>query len=366
MSPPQTRTHEDSRIEQSICSRIAIVIKYLTAITSREGIIYSIIYLYKLAPHIKQLSSWMLYVYSVSDRDDKLHNINLAIKPLSSYAVYGLPVSKRISFLQSHFNYITRCAPFLLEVSRSEAELELGCLHGKRGETYRLTLEPAGYCGKEGELSLMLSDGADGLEFAKLTCLFIQDDEGGPVLLIGGLQGPSSHCGPDAKARIVAATRSLSGLRPKMAVFLTACALARSLGADSMLAVSNKTHSINADAWWQRRKMRADYDAFWSERGGTPHALGFRLSTTSPPRSQCERRNEHRKQIESSVDRLFRHSPQWRKPGDERVSESQMNGEFKAGSPTVDHSPSVDRTRSFGQEVELSWSPTPSSRRWRQ
>ncbi|WP_159731449.1 DUF535 family protein [Methylosinus sp. Ce-a6] len=89
----------------------------------------------------------------------------------------------------------------------------------------------AGYRHKEGEFSLTLSDAADGLELAKLTFVVIgQQGVGTPIVLIGGLQGPSSHCGPHTKARIVQATRALSGLRPKMVVSIAASAFARTIG----------------------------------------------------------------------------------------------------------------------------------------
>lgn len=229
------------------------------------------------------------------------------VKPFFNYAVYRLSISQRASILRCHYDLIGVRLPWLLAILWSESGVELGFLDGKHGEKYCLTLNPAGYCHKEGELSFTLSDMADGLELAKLTFLFIRrpDANGELALLIGGLQGPSSHCGPHAKARIVAATRALSGLRPKMAVFIAACAFARAMGAENLFAVSKWTHSINADAWWQRRKMYADYDGFWFERGGAPDVLGFKLPAKSQPRSQCKRRNEQRARVEALVDEFF-------------------------------------------------------------
>jgi len=61
-----------------------------------------------------------------------------------------------------------------------------------------------------------------------------------------------------------------------MAVYLALAALAAHCKA-SIYAVSNDTHVINADAYYQRKKLKADYDAFWTELGGGAHAYGFQL-----------------------------------------------------------------------------------------
>ena len=228
-------------------------------------------------------------------------------KPLGNYAVYRLTVSERVAMLRSHYSLTAMTLPAtVLSTLWSDSSVELGYLHGKRGQRYHLTLDPARYCYKEGELSFTLTDIAEGLELAKLTFSLITLSGGGePALLIGGLQGPSSHCSDGAKARIVAATRALSGLRPKMAVFAAASAFAIATGSQSLHAVSNRTHTINADAQYQRRRMHADYDAFWIERGGTSDDLGFKMPLKSAPRSQCARRNEQRAQVAMLVYRMF-------------------------------------------------------------
>ncbi|BDV36413.1 hypothetical protein SS37A_39430 (plasmid) [Methylocystis iwaonis] len=230
-------------------------------------------------------------------------------KPFFNYAMYRLSHSQRVSILRDHYSLICDAIPSLIAVSWGVCSAELGLLCGKNGEIYRLSLRSAEYCYKEGELSFVLTDTADGLELATLTFVLGNGDEGAPSVLIGGLQGPSSHCGPDAKARIVKATRALWGLRPKMAVFLAAAAFARALGARQIHAVSNDTHSINADAWWQRRRMRADYDAFWLERGGLRAREGFVLPVISATKSQNKRREEQRAHIDELVGRLFTEEP---------------------------------------------------------
>ena len=89
-----------------------------------------------------------------------------------------------------------------------------------------------------------------------------------------------------------------------MAVFIVASAFAAACGATSLRAVSNRTHTINADARYQRRKLHADYDAFWIERGGAPTDWGFKIPLDAPtPHRAC--RNEQRVQIASLVNRLL-------------------------------------------------------------
>ncbi len=228
-------------------------------------------------------------------------------KPLGNFAVYRLCVSERVAMLRSHYSISAIALPAaVLSTIWAGSSVELGYLDGKRGRRYRLTLDPSGYCYKEGECNFTLTDTADGLELAKLTfSLITLGGSGERALLIGALQGPSSHSGAGAKTRIVAATRALSGLRPKMAVFAAASAYAIATGSQSLYAVSNRTHTINADAQYQRRKMHADYDAFWIERGGTSDRLGFKMSLQNAPRSQCLRRNEQRAQVAKLVYQLF-------------------------------------------------------------
>ncbi len=144
-------------------------------------------------------------------------------------------------------------------------------------------------------------------QFAKLTFTLVNGffDNAETQLLIGGLQGASSFFGAGGKERVVSATRDLSGLRPKMAVFVAASAFARSVGATSLVAVSNRTHTIAGEAWYQRRKMFADYDAFWIERGGRPTDGGFCIPLGLEPRSNCVKRNMQRQLVASHVSQLF-------------------------------------------------------------
>ena len=294
-----------SRLGQSL----RIILRRMMEILATGSLIGAMFFLARALRDPRSAGAWLMFL-SAFERTRALAPAPLQTfaKPFGNYAVHRLSMSERVAMLRSHYNLTAMTLPATaLAAIWSDSSVELGTLQGKRGQSYRLTLDPARYCYKEGELSFSLTDEADGLELARLTFLITTLGGGERALLIGGLQGPSSHAGAGAgaKVRIVAATRALSGLRPKMAVFAAASAFARATGSESLRAVSNLTHTINADAGYQRRKMHADYDAFWIERGGVSDKLGFRLPLNMGPRSQTPRRNEQRAQVAMLVYRLF-------------------------------------------------------------
>jgi uncharacterized protein VirK/YbjX len=232
----------------------------------------------------------------------------VAMKPFGNYAVNGLAVAERVALLRWHYLTAAQLLPRTLLASLwTYAGVELGQVTGKSGRIYRLSLDAPVHCSKEGEYTLTFADATDGLILAQLTFIFACLDAPTPekILLIGGLQGPSSFHGPIAKGRVVKATRDLAGLRPKMAVFVAASALAAAAGATDLRAVSNATHTINADASYQRKRLHADYDAFWLERQGVPDSLGFRLPLDHGPKANRAARNDKRAQVAALIERLF-------------------------------------------------------------
>ncbi|MBU3890994.1 DUF535 family protein [Methylosinus sp. KRF6] len=278
----------------------------VSVITANDSPLQAGVFLLSSLRDTRASAIWLTFLESIEDKYPfGAAPTQLIKKPFFNYVIYHLSLSQRAAILMDHYRLLDDTIPSLIAVSWGIWSVDVGLLRGKNGEIYRLSLRPAEYCHKEGELSFVLSDAADGLELAKLTFVLGKEDDGAPCVLIGGLQGPSSHCGPDTKVRIVKATRALWGLRPKMAVFLAMATFARAIGAQRIHAVSNDTHSINADAWWQRRRMRADYDAFWLERGGLPAREGFVIPVRLAAKSQSKRREEQRAHIDELVGRLF-------------------------------------------------------------
>lgn len=228
-------------------------------------------------------------------------------KPFRAYMAHKLSLKQRCELLQAHYTVAARKLPLRSFAALwKESRIRLGSLYGCKGDKYHLFLAPSEHCAREGEYSFILT-AADGFELARLTFAFASDlDEvGGTQVLIGGLQGASSFFGEGAKKRVISATRDLSGLRPKMAVFVAASALGRCVGASSLVGVANHRHTINSDAWYQRRRLVADYDAFWVERGGAPVDWGFAIPLGLEARSNCAARNRQRSIVSDLVFELF-------------------------------------------------------------
>lgn len=233
--------------------------------------------------------------------------LDTVAKPFRTFAVHGLSVKQRCSLLRAHYKIIAgSLSPRVFSALWAGARIPVGSLCGRNKSKYHIVLEPAAHCGREGEYSFTLI-AQDGFELAKLTFILTNsfDVSGETQLLIGGLQGPSSFFGGGSKERVIKATRELSGLRPKMAVFVAAAAFGKWAGATSLLAVSNRTHTINCDAWYQRRRLVADYDKFWIERGGASTRWGFKMPMNLDPRSNCPARNKQRRRVAECVSDLF-------------------------------------------------------------
>jgi uncharacterized protein VirK/YbjX len=252
--------------------------------------------------------SWVRFLAEL-ERQRKLPSAppDTVVKPLRNFAVHRLSVRQRCGLLHAHYAITARALPpWAFAALWTGSRIPLGTLSGRKGGKYHLILEPSGHCGREGEYTFTLI-AEDGFELAKLT-FTLADGFGGSnetQLLIGGLQGASSFFGAGGKERVISATRDLSGLRPKMAVFVAASVFARLVGASSLLAVSNRTHTINADAWYQRSRLVADYDAFWIERGGSPSEVGFQIPLNLEPRSSCAGRNQQRRHVADFVGSFF-------------------------------------------------------------
>lgn len=254
--------------------------------------------------HLVPMASWLRFIKHLEHGGlSEAVSEQIILKPLRSFAVHGINLSDRISLLQDHYVLALKSfPPSILSSLLNGEEIEIGTLRGRKFGRYTLLLSPPRHCSREGELAFALI-AKDGFELARLTFTLASDYPGGigRTLVIGGLQGPSSFFGPTTKERIIEATRDLGGLRPKMAVFVAASALACSLGATHLFGVSNKTHTINADAPWQRKRRQADYDEFWLERGGCRVDNGFLIPVGVTPRAGCAARNRYRHEVVALV-----------------------------------------------------------------
>jgi uncharacterized protein VirK/YbjX len=136
---------------------------------------------------------------------------------------------------------------------------------------------------------LALVDGA-GLQVSYAQFSIIN---GGRTIAIGCLQGAANNAGLDAVRDL---TRQCHGLRPKNLLLSMVRAVAEALGMEQVYGVSNGAHVFAGIA----NKVKADYDGFWLEAGGTETEDGFfELPPREPHRDaadvESKRRSEFRR-----------------------------------------------------------------------
>ncbi|WP_374545500.1 DUF535 family protein [Rhodoblastus sp.] len=209
--------------------------------------------------------------------------------PLRPFLRAGWTFEQRLRVSRTHHSVVGAVLPVgAIRNIWAGRLMKLGVLEGRRGSSFALWLGAADYP-REGNLQISFTretpDGSPSLPLARLTFSLAEWTETRPLraLLIGGLQG-SRH--QTAKRAIIEATRDLRGLRPKAAVTLAAQAFASCANCDAVLAVADANHVANARSGNAPPQKAANYDAFWRERGGLPHAsIGFEL----PMRREDER-----------------------------------------------------------------------------
>ncbi|MBK0033192.1 DUF535 domain-containing protein [Erwinia sp. S43] len=169
----------------------------------------------------------------------------------------------------------------------------------KYAESFRLNFVSTHKLDREGESSLILSDGAGDL-LCSVTFTLIECD-GVRGMMVGGLQGPN---GESAQERIQRATKNLHGMFPKRLVFEFLLSIAQRFKVKTVLAVSNRTHVYQSLRYRNRKKhMHADYDEFWETSGGYPSFDDYYLLPTSTHRKALEdipskKRSEYRKRYQ--------------------------------------------------------------------
>jgi hypothetical protein len=189
-------------------------------------------------------------------------NPRLAAKLHRPYLSQNLDSRDKLAVLQAH--YRLECARFpahCLTQLLQDRDLVLAICTGRDDSVFHLVLTHSHSFDKEGELSLQLRDTA-GISLVTLT-FTLDEDSDGPLLIIGGLQGPRRFEGDADMIRAV--TKSFSGLFPKRVAMETLTALARELGIERVEAVEKSRHIYNS--WRYRKHFEADYDSFWLSLG---------------------------------------------------------------------------------------------------
>lgn len=183
------------------------------------------------------------------------------------YALRDLSVTKRVDLLVTHYELMEKLfpAPIILSLVSGQRHplAQLQSQHNEDEYTFTICREMLSQ--HQGELTLLMIDPKQGIHLTRLILNLETDDQGDLRLIINGIQGP----GPEYKNRIVRVTRNLDGLRPKRAIMEVACAIARAIGAKTIVAVGKKNHVSQTKKKWQLRN-RTDYDSFWQEFNGSP------------------------------------------------------------------------------------------------
>ena len=229
---------------------------------------------------------------------------------LESPAMAGIPVIDRVLVERYQHRYISKAwskqqryravrdhydfalAKFprpLFHTLYRERQVTLGTVALRDGDTLSLMLKAPIRRGREGEMSLALTD-SEGLQISYAQFSIIG---GGRTVVIGCLQGAANHAGPDVVREM---TRQCHGLRPKNLLLSMVRAVAEAFDVERVRGVCNGAHVFAGIP----DKVKADYDGFWLEAGGVETDDGFyELPPRDPVRSaeqvESKRRSEFRR-----------------------------------------------------------------------
>ena len=195
----------------------------------------------------------------------------------------GSTVGTRIALIKDHYAFLEahlKPADFvdlalerLREIWRSqETDIEWNaCLKFEPGQR------------KEGLLSVMMD--VNGTHLYQII-FWIEQRDGQPTLVIGAMQGPNTE---DAQDFVREMTKRAHHFRTKNLILYMTQAVARALGVQRILAVSNAGYYANNHIR-RDRKLKTDFGAFWEEAGGrkTEDARFYELPLTLPRKTMEE------------------------------------------------------------------------------
>lgn len=173
----------------------------------------------------------------------------------------GSTVRARIALIKDHYAFLEarlKPADFVdLALDRpreiwhsSETDMEWNaCLKFEPGQR------------KEGLLSVIMA--VNGTPLYQII-FWIEQQGGVPTLVIGAMQGPNTE---DAQDFVREMTKRAHRFRTKNLILYMTQAVARALGIQRILAVSNAGYYANNHIR-RDRKLKTDFGAFWEEAGG--------------------------------------------------------------------------------------------------
>jgi len=136
---------------------------------------------------------------------------------------------------------------------------------------------------KEGLLSVMME--VNHVTLYQIV-FWIEQRDGQPTLVIGAMQGPNTE---DAQDFVREMTKRAHRFRTKNLILYMTQAVARALGVQRILAVSNAGYYANNHVRINR-KLKTDFGAFWEEAGGwqTEDKRFYELPLTLPRKTMEE------------------------------------------------------------------------------
>ncbi|MBS1766061.1 MAG: DUF535 family protein [Acidobacteria bacterium] len=210
----------------------------------------------------------------------------LPLKPFRVYLSANWGSDRRRKVIQDTYATATRMGGALQRalLDREGVRFLVGCGEGESAIHLRLHREYR--FRKEGEFTLSLECPALGGRVMSMA-FSIERMSGGIAVYIGCLQGRD-----DGAEAIRSLTKALHGLRPKAFLMIAMQEVASALragelyGAGTAIQVHRRKHAVHLP--WIHG-LGFDYDAFWTDAGGTLDAGGwFRLPRTTPRRTRDE------------------------------------------------------------------------------
>lgn len=240
----------------------------------------SFLFWMRFAAHPVATVRWWRYLsrFAAEHRLPPPHDALLQ-KPLSKFLMGDISYTRRLGFLAENFAMAADCfsADVLAGIWAGNT-IEIGSISGRR-DGYYCTLALADLCGgrHEGAFALRLIRTRDNAVLWTVKFIFVAQAQGdGWTVVVGGMQGVRA-----ARQDMVAATRDLSGLRPKEALLVLMQGL-MAADASAYFAVSHARHSITRRRARRQKMLLADIDSFWRERCAEPdRVFGFRVPVST-------------------------------------------------------------------------------------
>ena len=195
----------------------------------------------------------------------------------------GSTVRSRIALIEAHYTFLESClatADFVELGFDREREIWRS---SESDITWRAYLKFESGQRKEGLLSVMMD--VDDTHLYQII-FWIEQRDGQPTLVIGAMQGPNTE---DAQDFVREMTKRAHRFRTKNLILYMTQAVARALGVQRILAVSNAGYYANNHIR-RDRKLKTDFGRFWEEAGGwqTEDKRFYELPLTLPRKTMEE------------------------------------------------------------------------------